>query len=55
MRGCATLMGASEVTSETMGWGGERPCDFDGGLLKSPLRLRGGEVRRCACSSRDAT
>ena len=26
MRGCATLMGASEVTSETKGWGGERLC-----------------------------
>ena len=31
-RGCATLMGASEVTSETKGWGGERLCDFDGGF-----------------------
>ena len=33
MRGCATLMGASEFTSETEGWGGERLCDFDGGGL----------------------
>ena len=32
MRGCATLMGASEVTSEAKGWGGERLCDFDGGF-----------------------
>ena len=32
MRGCATLMGASEVTSQTKEWGGERLCDFDGGL-----------------------
>ena len=30
MRGCATLMGTSEVTSETEEWGGERLCDFDG-------------------------
>ena len=30
MRVCATLMGASEVTSETGEWGGERLCDFDG-------------------------
>ena len=30
--GCATLMGASEVTSEGLGWGGERLCDFDGGF-----------------------
>ena len=32
MRGCATLMGASEVTSEAKEWGGERLCDFDGGF-----------------------
>ena len=32
MRGCATLMGVSEVTSELQGWGGERLCDFDGGF-----------------------
>ena len=30
VRGCATLMVASEVTSEAMGYGGERLCDFDG-------------------------
>ena len=29
MRGCVTLMGASEVTSETKGWGGERLCDSE--------------------------
>ena len=32
MRGRATLMGASEFTSETKGWAGERLCDFDGGF-----------------------
>ena len=32
MRDSATLMGASEVTSETKRWGGERQCDFDGGF-----------------------
>ena len=32
MRGCATLMRASEVTSETKGWEGERLCDFDEGF-----------------------
>ena len=30
MRGCATLMGASEVTSQIKGSGGEGLCDFDG-------------------------
>ena len=30
MRGCATLMGGSEVTSKAKGWAGERLCDFDG-------------------------
>ena len=29
MRGCATLMGTSEVTSETKGWGVESLCDCD--------------------------
>ena len=33
VRGCATLMRASEVTSEAEGWGGERLRDFDGGFL----------------------
>ena len=33
MRGCATLMGASEVNSETEEWGGESLCDFDGGFI----------------------
>ena len=32
MRGCATLMWASEVVSEAKGQGGERLCDFDGGF-----------------------
>ena len=32
VRGCATLMVASEFTSETKGWGGERLSDFDGGF-----------------------
>ena len=32
MRSCATLMGTSEVTSETKKWGGEKLCDFDGGF-----------------------
>ena len=32
MTDCATLMGASEVTTETKGWGGERLSDFDGGF-----------------------
>ena len=32
MRGCATLMVASEVTSESREWGGERLCNFDGGF-----------------------
>ena len=32
MRGCATLMVASEVTSETKGSGGEKLCDVDGGF-----------------------
>ena len=32
LRGRATLMGASEVTSETNGWGGETLCNFDGGF-----------------------
>ena len=30
MRGCATLMGTSEVTSHIQGSRGERLCDFDG-------------------------
>ena len=29
MRGCATLMGASEVTSEARQCGGKRMCDFE--------------------------
>ena len=32
VRGCATLMVASKVTSEINGWVGERLCDFDGGF-----------------------
>ena len=32
MGSCETLMGASEFTFETEGWGGERLCDFDGGF-----------------------
>ena len=36
MRGCATLMGVSEVTSEAQGWRGEGLCDFDGGLPGRP-------------------
>ena len=30
VKGCATLMGASEVTSEVMGFGRERLCNVDG-------------------------
>ena len=32
VRGCATLMGVSEVTSEAQGWRDEGLCDFDGGF-----------------------
>ena len=32
MRDCATLMGASEVTSKDKGWGGETLGNFDGGF-----------------------
>ena len=32
VRGCATLLVASGLTSETEGWGGERLCNFDGGF-----------------------
>ena len=32
VRGCATLMVVSEITSESRGWGCDRLCDFDGGF-----------------------
>ena len=43
MRGCATLMGASEVTSEAKGWEGEIPCDFGGDEVTS--LTKGGLIR----------
>ena len=32
MRGCATLMRASEVTYKAVEWGSERPSGFDVGF-----------------------
>ena len=39
----AALEGVCKGSSGAMRWGGKGLCDFDGGLLKVPLRLK---VRR---------